>query len=78
VANEYLGALHFFWDREGSLLASSSLSFSPSWQWSSNIYPLPVEKLGFGIGGYVTVSEDGANAIGITFDFTSVVPGYRH
>lgn len=78
VANEYLGALHFFWDREGSLLASSSLSFSPSWQWSSNIYPVPIAKLGFGIGGYATVSEEGANAIGITFDFTSVVPGYRN
>lgn len=78
VAGEYLAALQFFWDRKGSLLASSSLSFSPTWQWSVNLYPTPLQSLGVGLGGYATLSEEGANTIGVTFDFTPVVLGRRY
>ena len=77
VADEYLAALQLFWDRKGSLLWSSSLSFSPEWQWSGNLYPIQIDVLDIGVGGYATVSERGVNAIGLTFDFTSVVLGSR-
>ncbi len=78
IAKEYTAAINLYWDRKGSLLASSSLSFSPSWQLSINVYPEKRWGLGFAMGGYGVVSEKGANTIGITFDFMPLVPGFRH
>ena len=77
IAEEYTAALNVYWDRKGSLLASSALSFSPSWQWNMNVFPEKRWGLDFGIGGYLVVAEEGANTIGLTFDFMSVVPGFR-
>jgi len=78
IAKEYTAALNVYWDRKGSLLASSALSFSPSWQLNLNVYPEKRWGLDFGIGGYMVVSEEGANTLGLTFDFMSVVPGFRY
>lgn len=78
IAEEYTAALNVYWDRKGSLLASSALSFSPSWQWNVNVYPEKRWGLEFGVGGYFVIAEEGANTIGLTFDFMSVVPGFRY
>jgi hypothetical protein len=78
IAKEYTAAINVYWDRKGSLLASTSLSFSPSWQLSVNAYPEKRWDLDFGIGGYAVVSEEGANTIGLTFDFMPLVPGFRY
>ena len=78
IAKEYTAALNMYWDRKGSLMASSALSFSPSWQLNLNLYPEKRWGLDFGIGGYLVVAEEGANTVGLTFDFISVVPGFRY
>jgi hypothetical protein len=78
IAKEYTAAINIYWDRKGSLLASSSLSFSPSWQLNINAYPEKRWGLEFGLGGYAVVSEEGANTIGLTFDFMPLVPGFRY
>lgn len=78
IAKEYTAALNMYWDRKGSLMASSSLSFSPSWQLNTNVYPEKRWGLDFGIGGYLVVAEEGANTIGLTFDFMPLVPGFRY
>jgi hypothetical protein len=78
IAKEYTAAINVYWDRKGSLMASSSLSFSPSWQLSVNAYPEKRWGLEFAIGGYAVVSEEGANTIGVTFDFMPLVPGFRY
>jgi hypothetical protein len=77
VAKEYTAAVSVYWDRKGSLLASSSLSFSPSWQLSINAYPEKRWGLEVGIGGYAVVSEEGANTVGLTLDLMPLVPGFR-
>jgi hypothetical protein len=77
VAKEYNAAVNVYWDRKGALLASSSLSFSPSWQLSLNAYPEKRWGLKFGVGGYAVVSEEGASTVGLTFDFMPLVPGFR-
>ncbi len=77
IAKQYNGALNLYWDRKGSLLASASLSFTPSYQINLNLYPIQNNDLGIAMGGYLIVSEEGASAVGITFDFMPWVPGMR-
>jgi hypothetical protein len=77
IAKEYTAALNVYWDRKGSLMASSALSFSPSWQLNMNLYPDKRWGMDVGIGGYLVIAEEGANTIGLTFDLMSIVPGFR-
>jgi hypothetical protein len=77
IAKEYTAALNVYWDRKGSLMASSALSFSPSWQLNMNLYPDKRWGMDVGIGGYLVLAEEGANTIGLTFDLMSIIPGFR-
>ena len=78
IAKEYTAAVNVYWDRKGSLMASSAFSFSPSWQLNMNLYPEKRWGMDVGIGGYLVLAEEGANTIGLTFDLMSLVPGFRY
>lgn len=77
IAKYYTTAFNVYWDRKGSLMASSSLSFAPSWQLNINVYPMYDLSADIKMGGYTVLSEEGANVVGLTFDFTSLMFGRR-
>lgn len=77
IAKYYTTSLNVYWDRKGSLMASSALSFAPDWQLNVNIYPIYDLSADIKMGGYAVLSEEGANAVGLTFDFTSLMFGRR-
>jgi|TARA_Y100000294_G_scaffold169660_1_gene181063 hypothetical protein len=67
--------LNLYWDKKDSLMASATFSFTPSYNMNVNVYLLRFGDVG--VGGFLTLSEKGGNAGGISFDFMSIMPGFR-
>jgi hypothetical protein len=76
-AEEYLVSLNAYYDRKGSLLASTSISIYPSAQLSINLYPDSFKWNDFGLGAYLILSDEGASSLGLTINYLPFTPGYR-